>query len=1555
MHNMCRLALILPTLVLSFFSLDLMGAQLDRKAMPLPLVFEENLGQAPLPYRFLSRQSGVESLFSNAGVDMLFPHGTGHSLIHFRFIGARPNSAPEGAEPVSSVSNYLLGNDPARWILAVPNQAQIVYSGIYPGVDLVFHGSGDQMEHDFRIAPGADPSLLRFAIDGAQKINLNPSGNLEIWLAGGKLIFQRPVAYQKSSRGEIPVQSAFVLNADRSVQFRLGTYDRNQELVIDPVFTFSTYLTGSIGNNITAVTSDLAGNVYVTGYTVSSDYPIVNGLQTAATGGPTAFVSKLDPTGHTLLYSTYLGGSSRNYGNAIAVDSKGNIVVAGTSGSNDFPHAGSVPALTCEGNNDCFFIASIKPDGSAFNYAGLIGGIEGTAVQTGGSGSGVLALDTKGNAYLAGVTDDSHFDITPGTLSTVVPGYPYNSSFVLKVASKGGLAYSTIIPGTAPQDITVPLNNVFIPNGIFIDATGQVTIAGTSGPGLPSTAGVIQPTFPNPPSENASAGFVLQINATASAINYATYVTGTDTIGGLAVDKVGNSYLTGGTSETNLPVSSNAYQKAIKAGQNCTCNSGFILKLNGSGTAVVAATYLEGTPASGNEGTSFSGIALDSHSNVFVGGSSASTDFPLADPFVSLWVYGESLGDMVLAEMNPDLSSLTFGSFLSSTDQTFPASEFSAIAVDHQDKLLVVGETLTTDFPTTQGSYQPTPPAQTRNNFVLKIDMATPAPSVCPDSWSIDFGQVAAGTSNTLVLHLKNCGNSALHLASIVSSAPSVAAKNSCGGIAAGTICQVSLTFAPKDSSLVTGTLTLNDDAVISPQMISFSGQGVAPQLSPSSDSFNFGHLLVNTSGSRNTLFFSNAGNAPLVFSSVSVDGDFSITQNLCKGTLQQGGYCFISIVFSPSAAGIRTGTLRIASNDPVYPRVGISLNGTGDAVYSTPLLTSLNSPTMQIKNGPVTVEVYGANFYPSSVIEINGTPQTTTYYSAGQLQAILDSTFTSADGEILVSVFNPAPGGGTSVGVPLTRYQVLNVDAAFLAYSPTSKLLYASIPSSAPAHPDTVIPINPTTGALGIPIPVGKNPGLLAVSSDGNYLFVAANQDQTVQRIDLSTKKVDRTFAFPPNSTTCCGSLSATDLKGIPGSPKEVVLSAQIPLYGYGETALYNDVGMVNYVPTSSSATLSFSSFAYAGDPLSIYALPFTNGSFFNVISIDSQGLHFTPSSYGFNNTTGAQVVSDGTLLYTSAGEVWNPSTQLQIGSFPVTTYNDTSYPNLYNLVMDSPSGHIFLIGDENYQVDSTSLVLSAYGQQSLSLTGALAFPQLTDPLVNSLVRWGTSGFAFLGQGNTPYVQAVYLLTSSLANPVNANPAPTLRSLAPSSSPKGSPEFQLTVNGQGFTEASVVYWNGAALPTTYLARTVLTALVPVTDLANAGSVPVTVANPAPGGGTSKALHFTVAPLAPIISFSSSALSFPPQKVGTSSTAHLIAVQNPGTATLTISKIALTGADANSFHQTHNCGATLAPGGNCTISIVFEPLSVGTITASVTVTDNSTGSPQMIALTGTSD
>jgi hypothetical protein len=831
-----------------------------------PVVFELNQGQAAATYRFVARNTGGKVRFTDSGPDFLISGRTEWTVIRLRPVGVAGETRAKGRLPLRAKTNYLIGRDTSQWIRNVPTFGEVAYDGIYPGVNLLFYGSKDHLEHDFVVSPHSDPSVIRFELAGAEQLELSDSGDLVASAVGEKVVFQKPTAYQEIDGKRIKVESAFHLDnsqpaSRRVISFQLGHYDSERQLIIDPVFSFSTYLTGTGLDEVTAVTTDATGNIYLTGFTSSSDFPTQNGEQpqlgciaSAPTGCQNAFITKLDSTGHTLLYSTYLGGSSRDYGGAIAVDTTGNVIIAGVSESSNFPHAGAVPTLSCQTNNNCYFLASLNPDGSALNYSGQIGGSEGA--YTNGT-NGRLAVDASGNAYLAGITDSPNFQLTSGTLVPSITGYPNISTFVLKVDPTGKLLYSTAIPGNAAPNPLASFNNFFLPTGIAVDSSGQAIVSGTGGPGLPTTAGVVADAFPNKVTNvaNPIAGYVLQLNATASAINYGTYVPGTDTLGAMAVDSSGNLYLTGSTSETTLPVSATAYQKALSPGQNCTCNDGFIVKLNPQGTSILTASYLGGTPSQGNAGTSFTSIALDSHFNVFVGGATGSANFPLQNPFTTEWEYTSTAWEMVLAGMSPDLSSVSFGSFLSSTDGSFPGSVFSALAIDPNDNLIVAGTTYANDFPTTAASLQPqplppaSPNASTIHSFVSKINMATPAPSFCPSAWSVAFGLVPAQTSSTRTLNVTNCGNAPLDFSTLTSSVPSIAATQSCGSVAPGAVCAVTLTFTPTNSSFVSGTVSFADNAVISPQVIQVGGQGKAPDLQPASNPLSFGHLLRGRAG----------------------------------------------------------------------------------------------------------------------------------------------------------------------------------------------------------------------------------------------------------------------------------------------------------------------------------------------------------------------------------------------------------------------------------------------------------------------------------------------------------------------------------------------------------------------------------------------------------------------------------------------------------------------------------------------------------------------------------
>jgi hypothetical protein len=1511
----------------------------------LPLAFQQNQGQARPADLFLVHRDGVSVLFRRDGVEFRIPSQSGSpESVELNWVA--PEVVPEGRDPQPGHANYLLGRDPAKWIHNVALYSAIEYPQLYPGISLRFYGNGDSLEHDFKLRAGADPAKIALRFKGTDKVDIDSRGDLQVQVAGGRLTLQRPVAYQEID-GRNRVDADFALDKDGTVRFRVGNYDRSHALVIDPVFTFSTYLAGTGMEQISAVATDSAGDIYATGFTTSTDFPTANPLEQACSEDAcrTIFVTKLDPSGHTLLYSTYIGDAGwYGAGGGIAVSSSGNAVITGISMGNNFPQAGNLPSVAqCPNGGSCYFLVSLKPDGSAFNYSGML-----QAEQSNYANVGAVALDTAGNAYMSGGTWLSSFPVTPGTLTTSVPGYPYTSTFVLKVDATGKLLYSTIVPGTSPQNAATVHNNTFNASGMVVDAKGQVTLGGTAGLGLPTTAGVIQETFPNTTNTaDPLAGFILQLNANASAINFASYLPGTDSGAGMVADTAGNYYFAGYSAESTLPVSSNAYQKTLSPA-SCNCYGGYIMKVSPRAADVLAATYLGAEPSGTvvSSGSTLTGIAIDSHDNVFVEGTTDAAAFPMKNPFVTQMEYGTFAADMVLAELNPDLSSLLFGSFLNPTDGVYAGSVPAGIAVDASDKLIVGGLTYAVDFPTTANAVEPNLPAPasflstTQHSFVTKIDMGIPAPSVCLNSSNVGFAKVPAKTSSSQTVKVTNCGNAPLTVASALSSDPSVVASDDCTDVAPGSACTITLTFTPSNTAAVSGSISIADNAVVSPQTVSFSGQGTGPQITIQPIALSFGHLRVGTQSPNLGLLLNNTGTAALTLSKLSVSGTgYSIAVNSCPGTLNPQNLCSLQIGFSPAAAGAQNGALVITSNDPVNPALTVALTGSGDDAYGAPAIATIGSGTVQINNGPANITVLGSNFYPASVVQLNGVTQKSTFISNSQIDVTLAAASLTALGEETLSVANPSVAATATKVV--TPYAALSVNPAALVSVPATKLLYAAIPASSATTPNTVLPIDPAPLKPGTPIPVGNDPLYLSASSDGAYLYVANRGDQTVERINLQTRTVERTYPYSPNPfCTGCETLPASDLEAVPGSPMEVVLAQGSML------SLYNDGGLVNYVPTGfvEYGSPTFSNFAFAGTPLTIYSLPFTDVQtpFFQIATIDGAGLHWSPvtgTNYGPPSGIGNQVLSDGTLLYTSGGGVWDPSTKKQVGSFPIQADYDSS------ITLNAATHRFLALGFQNYDSEGNNTVaniLTAYSTLSHQLLGTLAFPQISSPSSAALSLWGTDGLAFLG-GN-----AVYLTRSSLTSVEAENPVPTITSIAPASTPAGSAQPNLTITGTGFVPDTFVLWNGKQRTVQYYTSTRIDLALSSADVLTPGSVTVQAVNPAPGGGSSAVETYPIGPSIPIASFVQTILDFGSVAEGQTSPSQELFLTNTGAGMLHISSVTASG----DYAATSTCGTTLGAHGLCRIFVTFTPAASGTRTGTLSVIDDSGNTPQTVSLTG---
>ncbi len=1545
-----------PALTISAFILIsvFLGTQPSRilaqeaklRSASLPLVFEQNEGQAPASYQFLARRSGSETFYSSQGMDVFVPiSGNRAGRLRIRWMGATKQAQLIGEDQLPGYSNYLIGSDETRWLRGVPQFGRIRYVQIYPGVDLSYHGSENQLENDFIVAPGVNPSEITLQFD--RPLRVTASGDLEATVDGAVVRLNRPIAYQDFGTARNEVRAKFVLAGKRRVKFQVGEYDHKHELIIDPVFGFSTYLDGSSADLITAVTADPSGNIYVTGFTGSTDFPITNANNplcppcSDVSQTNEAFISKLDPTGHTLLYSTFLGGSNGALGYSIGLDKTGNIYVAGVSQSGDFPHTGSVLPLTIAFlNSNYYFVASLKPDGSALNYSGLVGGEEG--FYTDGQ-SGKMAVDQAGNAYLAGTTYDANFQLTAGTLDSTPSSYPYDTMFVLKLDPTGKLVYSTLVPGNVPRPVGTAYADNFVSEGIVVDAKGQVTVAGLGGIGLPTTPGAPLATIPKISNAiDPTAGFLLQLNATASALNFATYLPGTTGAAALAADAMGDFYIAGATNETNLPVGPNSYQKTPMTNVNSCCG-GYILKIDPLGKSVLAATYLSGTG-----GSTFRGVALDNNSNVLVGGYALSSDFPLQNPFVSTYRTSETAAAMVLAELDKNLSSLLFGSFLSSTNSSdsYAGSSFSALTFDPMNNAVVVGTTLANHFPTTPNSFQQAPPPPNnplvgyQHSFISKLDLGTPAPSVCFSSAFVSFPTVLVNTPETVALTVTNCGNAPLQISSVTSSLAVVTGAQSCGAIAAGNTCAVQLTFTPIDTSVSSGTITLTDNAAITQQTISFSGQGGLPQLF-FPPTIQVSDLLVGTQG-KFIVFFENSGDANWIVNSVTATGDFSVDTSLCPSPIEPLNpftpgnlVCQLGITFSPTQPGQRTGTLTIADNVPGSPHV-IQLIGNGLTFYSSPSIAAIEAIPTDTRN-PFLL-VVGNGFFPGSQINVNGSPRTLVYISGQEIAAVLTPSDLAGAAEVQVMITNPSPGGGTSnTGLGLIYQPIRNLGILHSVFEPKSGLVYASISAQSATDPGQIVVIDPAAGKITKSFSAGNGPNQLAISDDGSLLYVGLDTDKKVAQVAIPAGTVNFAVGLG-NDLIFQNPMVADAIRVFPGQPH----TWAVTLCGVGFGPCGQGVAVFDDAVARPTQFLQEQaepdSLLFVGsNALTLYGTTlFQIPSTLYEFSINSGGITESQTAQNFSSTSpgGGVLDTDGKSIYVSNGQIINPSTLAITGNIGPLPYSP-------GIRVDLPASRVYFAGGvSGLQTQFAGLGIEAFDLSTQQQVGSVVMPESSQNIATDIFRWGSDGLAVAA------TNGVYLMHTSLTSGKAAPSQFYVSGLSPTSVPAGSADLPLTISGGGFASGDSLTVNGDALSVTVTSGSQLSVTIPAAILSEPGDVQIVLSDTS-GDVANLELVVTPAQTQTSVGLSTNFLTFPVQLVGTSSSAQTVTISNIGTAPLQISSITASG----DFLENSTC-KTIAAGSSCPVTVTFKPTVAGARSGFLTINDNDASKTQSVTLSG---
>jgi len=861
LHSACALALPASTRAQATAPLAKAAPSL-RSPRLLPLTFEENQGQTDSSVKYLARGAGFElfltdsksvlsiqgvcrttasaRMFTVAGQRELAASKFGRALVrHFNrcqtsklqmaFAGANPAHLT-GVGELAAKSSYFVGRDPSKWRTGIPNYARVQYAGLYRGVNLVFYGSRGHLEFDFVVAPGADPHQIALNFNPAKNVRVMPDGDLQIGPRSSAIRLLRPYIYQMDGQRTRPIRGGFALLSGGRVGLRVGRYDHAEPLIVDPVLTYSTFLNGAGGQSeADAIAVDSKGDAYVVGSTSSPSFPTANPYQSSA-GAPAngiVFLSKFNPTGTQLLYSTYLGGTGGDTATGVAIDSAGNAYITGYTFSTDFPVLNAFQSVNNNPNAGNAFIAKINTSQSgaaSLVYSSYLGGGGSTSNPNpwyGDSGLGIAA-DSAGRAFVTGDT----------VSDTSVAAFPTTSNaYQTSLSSPNGDAFLTVVDTTRSGSSSLVYSTYLggdgagyfgdMGLGVATDGSGNAYIVGQttsdgSGP-FPTTSGAYQATL-NGASGN---GFLTEIATTKSGLSslvYSTYFGGAatgafgDSADAVALDSAGNVYVAGYAASSNFPTTNGAVQMV-----NSANGKPFVAKFNlaQSGTSsLVFSTLLGGTNSSGGQGAA--GIAVDGSGDTFIVGQTSASDFPVTSNAYQNTYKSTAGSNAFLSELDPSASTLLYSTYLGGSNYDLA----TGAALDPLGDPYVVGYTESSDFPTTAGSLQPT---MEGSGSAFVSEMSNPNGATLALSANSTTATVTSGQSATYSLSVMSQGtfNSPITFA--------------CNGLPEYATCQFSPASVTGGSGTATTILTItteeNGSALWTPPITPASGWPISTAL----------------------------------------------------------------------------------------------------------------------------------------------------------------------------------------------------------------------------------------------------------------------------------------------------------------------------------------------------------------------------------------------------------------------------------------------------------------------------------------------------------------------------------------------------------------------------------------------------------------------------------------------------------------------------------------------------------------------------------------------------
>jgi hypothetical protein len=1555
-------------------------------AIKMPLFFEANAGQTDPSVRFLTRSNGYTMFLTptetvlvegkNGGASgSKFGKGLAvfradaknakRSVLRMELLGA--NAAPEfqGLQELPGKVNYLIGKNEAAWHTNVALFSEVQVAKVYPGVDLLFHGDERQLEYDFVVAPGVDPSRIGFRIKGAKKIEIAANGDLILHTADSEFKMRKPAIYQGDGASRSEVQGRFVLSAKNQVRFELGPYDHAEKLVIDPAINYATFL-GGAGAELSeqlVVDSSSPGapKIYTTGITTDvTSFPLGGSRIGNPTGTQNLYVSEIDPTktgSASLVYLTFIGGSTPfQSSGATTCETDGmwlvldeshqdeapvEPVIAGRTGCADYPGKFITPNVTGSGAEALAAVVTrLTSTGTSIDVSVLLGGNGAMSVP-------YVFVDATGDVLVSGGSASTNLPTMPGayvmTFNNGATG-AYDDCYTAKLQRSDLTAtyFSYLNMGAGSTGPSSPAGAQAAVCGGVIDSNnpnilyfGGNTFSTVAFAGAPTSVLGFQPTF-----QGTEDAFVMKLDSSVSglaALQYATYIggggitevnTGAHQLGtGMAV-LAGFSTSNSTTNAPDIPLGNSLPGGGANAAAGSTAGeNGFVMVMDTtkSGKAsLVSGSYFGGS--SGVDEIRALGYdpLIPGGFYIIVGGLTQSTDFPTLHPFQPA-LSGTQDGFVAAFFITPTTAVTEFSSYIGAG----PEDLVTGVDIDSNHAIYATSTTIAMNF------FGNTSPATTVNGFQTTCTSCATPGAALPDATIFALTSAASATVSAQILA------NTTTLAKGSTEQLNVLATYSDG------------TFQDLTSKVTWSSSNPSAATISSSGLVSAVGAGMTTTISAT---------LAGTTIPSITITVPAVTGLPF---NVVLEGTAygTVTDNLgqinCTNTAGQGTTGTCNTTYPSGTQVILT---QVANPGSVFATWGTAI---GDA--SCPGVTATCAFTMDeqeeitatFNNGAVnfTLSVFPAGTATgggtvtgagSISCTLNGANTPTGTCSAtvasGSIETLSalpnqTSNFTSWSGPCTVPAGQPAKCVVTMSQnqqvMPLFTTQASSFTVALTGLgtvsSTSTPTVTPEIDCANPAPPSAcstnftsgtqvTLTATPATGYsftnwTAGPCAGATNPCVFTVSStsrtSATALFTINTYLLTVNRAGTLGGTVTSNAVNAQSGSISCGPAAGVQGCAVNATFNTAVTLTETPPAG-------GAFGSWSGTPTACTVSGATCTFAMPAGPETVTATFNTTAP--GTITITPTPLPFGLEAIGLTSTPETLTVSNTgntTVTFTSiamSGD-FAGATLAQCPSIAVD-----AKPCTFQITF-TPTAAGTRTGTITFTDNATG------SPQTVALTG-------TGVAVAIGITPTALTFGSQAVGTTSAAQTV-----TVSN--NGNFPLNFSSIVTSGDFAGATLAQCPSIGE---ENPPCVFSITFKPTATGTRT---GAITFTDNGTGSPQTVTLTGTgAPGTAT-----LTVTP---------SSLVFGSQALTTTSAPLSVTVMNTSTAAVNFTGFTTSGADAEDFgvplpNTSGGCNptGTLAAGAGCTISVVFTPQANGARTATLNIADNATGSPQMVALSGT--